>query len=72
MLTIDEKDKIIKEKIHNLVQSFLDAKNRLEQIESTALDKEKDEIIDFLISKKASIKYFNGILEDLKNGIDPV
>jgi hypothetical protein len=72
MLTLDEKNKIIKEKIDTLAQSFFDVKNRLEEIESTASDKEKDEIIGLLLKKKISIEYFNGVLESLKNGIDPV
>ena len=72
MLTVDEKIKLVEEKIHNLAQSFFDVKNRLEEIESTASDKEKDEIIGLLLKKKISIEYFNGVLKNLENGIDPV
>ena len=72
MLTVDEKSKIIKEKIDNLAQSFFDAKNRLEEIESIASDREKDEILGFMLKQKGAIEYFNRVLNSLKANVDQV
>jgi hypothetical protein len=73
MLTIDEKIKLVEEKIINLEKSIVDALASLQEGSSIEmLDNVKNQIIYFTMKQKKAIKYFNTILEDLKNGIDPV
>jgi len=73
MLTIDEKIKLVEEKIINLEKSIVDALASLEEGSSIEmLDNVKNQIIYFTMKQKKAIKYFNTILEGLKNGIDPV
>jgi hypothetical protein len=73
MLTTDEKIKLLEEKIHNLEKSVVDALASLQEGASIdMLDNVKNQIIYFTIKQKKAIKYFNTVLEGLKNGIDPV
>ena len=73
MLTIDEKIKLVEEKITNLEKSVVDALASLQEGSSIdMLDDLKNQIIYFSVRQKKAIKYFNTILEGLKNGIDPV
>jgi hypothetical protein len=66
MLTIDEKIKIVEEKIANLKKS----------IAITSVPEEpgdhKNQVLSFILKQINAKKYFNTILEGLKNGIDPV
>lgn len=73
MLTIDEKIKLVEEKITNLEKSIIDALSSLQEGGSIDMpDNVKNQIIYFTVKQKKAIKYFNTILEGLKNGIDPV
>jgi hypothetical protein len=72
MLTIDEKIDIVKEKINNLIESINYARIVLQEIDLKESDRVKDEFIGFILKQRRAIKYFNNILKDLENGIDPV
>jgi hypothetical protein len=73
MLIIDEKIKIVEEKITNLEQSIKDAILLTQEDSSIKIsDDVKNQILYFVARQRKAVKYFNTILESLKNGIDPV
>jgi hypothetical protein len=72
-LTIEEKIKIVEEKILEVERTIMYAKNpSQEEIDAQILTGTRELIINQVARQTQVIAVFNGILNDLRNGIDQI
>jgi hypothetical protein len=72
-LTIEEKIKIVEEKILEVERTIMYAQNpSQEEIDAQILTGTRELIINQVARQKQVIVVFNGILNDLRNGIDQI
>jgi len=72
-LTIEEKIKIVEEKILEVERTIMYAKNpSQEEIDAQILTGTREHIINQVARQTQVIAVFNGILNDLRNGIDQI
>lgn len=72
-LTIEEKIKLVEEKILEVERTIRYVKNpSQEEIDAQILTGTREHIINQVASQKQVITVFNGILSDLRNGIDQI
>ena len=72
-LTIEEKIKIVEEKILEVERTIMYAKNpSQEEIDAQILTGTREHIINQVARQTQVIAVFNGILDDLRNGIDQI
>jgi hypothetical protein len=73
MLTIEEKIKIVEEKILEVERTIRYAQDpSQEEIDAQISTETREHIINQVASQKQVITVFNGILSDLRNGIDQI
>jgi hypothetical protein len=73
MLTIEEKIKIVEEKILEVERTIMYAQNpSQEEIDAQILTGTRELIINQVARQTQVIAVFNGILNDLRNGIDQI
>jgi hypothetical protein len=72
-LTIEEKIKIVEEKILEVERTIMYAQNpSQEEIDAQILTGTRELIINQVAQQTQVIAVFNGILNDLRNGIDQI
>jgi len=72
-LTIEEKIKMVEEKILEVERTIRSAQDpSQEEIDAQILTGTREHIINQVASQKQVITVFNGILSDLRNGIDQI
>jgi len=72
-LTIEEKIKIVEEKILEVERTIRYAQDpSQEEIDAQISTETREHIINQVASQKQVITVFNGILSDLRNGIDQI
>jgi hypothetical protein len=72
-LTLQEKIKLVEEKILEVERTIRYAQNPSEEeIEAQILTGTREHIINQVARQKQVIAVFNGILNDLRNGIDQI
>jgi hypothetical protein len=72
-LTLQEKIKLVEEKILEVERTIRYAQNPSEEeIEAQILTGTREHIINQVTRQKQVIAVFNGILNDLRNGIDQI
>ena len=72
-LTIEEKIKLVEEKILEVERTIMYAKNpSQEEIDAQILTGTRELIINQVARQTQVIAVFNGILNDLRNGIDQI
>jgi len=72
-LTIEEKIKMVEEKILEVERTIRYAQDpSQEEIDAQILTGTREHIINQVASQKQVITVFNGILSDLRNGIDQI
>ena len=72
-LTIEEKIKIVEEKILEVERTIRYAQDpSQEEIDAQISTETREHIINQVASQKQVITVFNGILNDLRNGIDQI
>lgn len=72
-LTIEEKIKLVQEKILEVERTIRYAQNPSEEeIEAQTLTETRERIISQVERQNQVIAVFNGILNDLRNGIDQI
>jgi preprotein translocase subunit Sss1 len=73
MLTIEEKIKIVEEKILEVERTIRYAQDpSQEEIDAQILTETRESIIGQVARQKQVVAVFNGIINDLKNGIDQI
>ena len=72
-LTIEEKIKMVEEKILEVERTIRYAQDpSQEEIDAQISTETREHIINQVVSQKQVITVFNGILNDLRNGIDQI
>jgi hypothetical protein len=72
-LTIEEKIKLVEEKILEVERTIRYVKNpSQEEIDAQILTGVREQIIEKVVRQTQVIAVFNGIIDDLRNGIDQI